>query len=158
LVEQFPAVELVPTPQVPDGPHWPSLWQANPAAQVPFFPTPPQVPRPQSAFLWQPTTLQIPPPQVPRPQVALEVHAVGLHVDAAQEPPSQSESPAQVQVPARQVLPVPQSPFTAHLVCWQVPVVAPGQAKPELGQSALDWHGSVHWPSAPTVEPVQLAV
>ena len=117
MVEQFPAVELVPAPQVPVGPHSLSLWQANPPAQVPFLPTPPQVPRPQSAFLWHPTTLQVPPPQVPRPQVALEVQAVGLQVCPEQLPPSQSESPAQVQVPERQVLPVPQSLFTAHVVC-----------------------------------------
>lgn len=32
-----PLVELVPRPQVPEGPHCASLWQTKPAMQLPVF-------------------------------------------------------------------------------------------------------------------------
>ena len=52
LVEQVPAVALVPLPQVPAIPQSELTWQAVPAAQVPLLVPPPQVPSPQSVLVW----------------------------------------------------------------------------------------------------------
>ena len=133
----MPAVAPVPLPQVPATPQFASVWQAAPAAQVPLLAPPPQVPSPQSVFLWQapaafvPLFVQVPPPHVPSPQLALEEQAwPALQVMLLQVPEPHSTPPfeaEQLHEPPLQVSPVGQSLLAAQVLSVHLPTSAPLQ-------------------------------
>jgi hypothetical protein len=106
----------VPDPHVPPIPQSPFTWQTAPAAQEPKWPTPPHVPAPHAALVWQATEVQTPPAQAPVPHCALEVQATTLQVLPPQVPPLQSALPVQVHLPATQARPVPQTALLAHAI------------------------------------------
>jgi hypothetical protein len=158
LVVHVPAVAPVPVPQVPFAPHCAFEWQTVPAAHVPVWPAPPQVPRPQSAVAWQGTFVgHVPPPHVPFPHCELDVQLIGVQVIPPHVPPLQSELPAHSQAPPTHARPVPQLPLLLQVFWPHVPVVAPPQVNDEFGQSAAVPHGSLHCPTEPAVAPAHVA-